>query len=183
MSRANPGANIIQTFLPVGWIEDGTTPPEPTSLLTIGEAQVRVRKFAYLAENDSRVTWAVPPKIDLTYDIRFCVRGMITDTPAPTSQALRFWLEGYCAEIGELVNQSFPGTPAESNIANLSSVGVNAVNDFYQSDWSTGAIPITGLAAGGEVMFKFRRRAVYGYAQKIGVTAIGLEYRLEDQNV
>lgn len=150
---------------------NGAAPPEAASILT-STYSVEVRNFDDATDEDLYFTWQVP--FDFTGStVTFRVITWITNATGPSNEGVAFFLQGASIADGELISSAL-GTAVKSSYLDQTHVQY----DRKATTWS-GAVTVTGIAAGETVMFKLYRDesdADDDYAQDIGAEAFQIKY-------
>lgn len=171
---AGSHSRFTSDFLPIEWAEDGTSPPAVTSLVSIGDAKIRVREFDDAADNDVIIPWKVPSQlISPASGLRFQVYGVVTNATGPADEGVVFELNGYSVGDGDSIDL-VPGVRIKSFKTNWTGVQY----DNFVTELSD-VVYITDLAPDETVFFNLRRSTGDGddsYAQNIGVYGIKIRY-------
>ena len=160
-------------FIPIEWAEDGAVAPASTVLISNGNGEIRVRKFASDQTEDVTFPWKVPDDIVAADGITFEVPWVVTEATGPSAEGVSFKAAGYSAGSGDGIGGTF-GTEVESNNTALTEIQY----DYIKSTKST-KVTITNLKEGELVMINLNRDhddADDTYGQDVGVAGIIIHY-------
>jgi len=172
---------VIETVVmpvSIGWVEDGSTPPE-TSFLYEGatNGSIRLRKFAGDSDNDILFPWKVPHDIKADEGIFVSLDGVITESTVPASdEGVSFKIKGYSIGQGDSIDLTY-GSEVESAL-DLYAAGATTQGDHFLTDKSD-KITITDLAANEIAMIAIRRHTGDtddDYQEFVGIAFINIEY-------
>ena len=148
---------------------DGTTPPT-AAVVTSSTNKAVTRGFSGSADNDLFLVWQ-PPADWNGGTITFRVIGFVTNGTAPANtETAIFGLQGASVADSQILSSALGSVVNATFTADATYVQY----DRWSTAWS-GAVTLTGAAAGETVLLNLVRDTTDTYAQTIGV--IGLEIR------
>lgn len=100
------GLKLEETFIPIEWCEDGTTPPAMTEVLTSGNGSVRIRKFDSTTDEDVIFPWEIPSSMLVENGLMVSVVGYMSEATS-SGIAMSFEFERYHIASGGQLGGTF----------------------------------------------------------------------------
>lgn len=162
-------------FIPIGWAQEGSSPPNAIADFSVNDGSVKVRKFDDTVEQDVIIPWSVPK--DFTGStISYRIVYYITESTGPgAGERVEFGLKGAAIADSESLDITY-GAPIET-FQGLSTSDVQY--DVKFTGWSSN-VTVTGISAGETAILNFYRDADDvtndTYDQLIGVQGVEIKY-------